>query len=41
VHLVFRNHYRVDEDDQFRVMVPGVGQTQPLSAFEWGEEVVR
>ena len=41
VHHVFRNHYRHDEDDRWRVMVPGVEQTQPIDAFEWGEEVVR
>lgn len=41
VHHVFRNHYGDEEDDRWRVMVPGVAKSQPLSAFEWGEEVVR
>lgn len=28
-------------DEYYRVFVPGVAASQPLDAFEWGEEVPR
>ncbi|RWR14234.1 hypothetical protein [Paenirhodobacter populi] len=28
-------------DEGLKVFVPGVEKSQPLDAFEWGEEVVR
>jgi hypothetical protein len=39
VHCVFRNHWRINHDDEFRVSVPGVEKSQPINGFEWGPEV--
>ena len=40
IHAVFDNN-GFDGEDRFRVLVPGVERSQPLDAFEWGEEVER
>lgn len=39
VVLVFVNQIDRDNPDHLRVMVLGVEKSQPLDAFEWGEEV--
>lgn len=40
VHSVFRTGLG-DDTDKLMVFVPGVERSQPLEAFEWGEQVKR
>lgn len=41
VHSVFYAGLGYVNDFELLVFVPGVEKTQPLDAFEWGEEVTR